>query len=929
MILAGEGTTIVLGVGNDAAELFFEVQPDGSGGLPAGQLVPNNFYSDPETRAVLHVRFDQPVSPRAENLTSQRLRLEYEDGAGEWILMNSLIVLEANCTGTGASVRITPQGVLPQGRPMRVVVTPQFEDLVGDRNASPLQKFALMTAAAEVDGGGASVDTADEFLELYLDEAFEDVEAPLPAPRADWGPDGLAAAFDFDGTGGPAGTLDIHVAPGTDVVFDTTQTLFFGGPGGLATHSQLAVNGRLDVRNLFIPLGSSMRIQGPNAATIYASGTVTIEGTLSVNGGNAKSVFTLNTPTQPEAGAAGQGGGGDGGTGSFLTTQVTPRGGNGEGGFGVPNLGGEGGESGYSDNAGAGGTQRRAAGGGGGQLGHNQEVENTTGPELVLCPDQARIGLDAESGFTGHDLALSSQGNHIPWGGHVGPSPFGILEGIENDFLGTKVMNIGQADEQLVVGELPSAIAGSGGGAGGDATKTVGGVYPPLTLINVDQDKGAGGGGGGGSLTILALGDITVGPQGLISARGGHGNGGENTSGVNRVGGGSGGGSGGHLVLQTAGVIDFSAASTQVNSPALDAKGGQGGEGAGGNGGASQGETGVNGDAKHIGFDNPPVGTDNGYLTGENGIDPACAVGANITRAAGGDGGPGLIQLHVGTLATDIQYPSNVANLRTISSPVPHGYDPHNNVWRDQLLPVFGRLSSAQSTWIALGEPAVDPNAPTPESIAFLFEGTDPGTGLIETTAGVVNAQAPLLTAAALILDAGDTTNRTALMDATALVGGADEIYLRNTGLLRNFRFTVAGDPFEVVVASYDSGTSMLSVVVDSSIAGLAGAVELIPRYFGVTTAGVEDALPDSASVTVSFELMGEKYASAPASEPDVVVSTFMTDLAAATAGINQSWYAIRFIRYRVEFDITNNIVDLDAGTPRPTLDFLRLPFRF
>ena len=73
------------------------------------------------------------------------------------------------------------------------------------------------------------------------------------------------------------------------------------------------------------------------------------------------------------------------------------------------------------------------------------------------------------------------------------------------------------------------------------------------------DEKGSGGGGGGGSLEILALGSITFGPTGQIVCRGGSGGGGENTIFLNRVGGGSGGGSGGHVILQTASAIDFTA----------------------------------------------------------------------------------------------------------------------------------------------------------------------------------------------------------------------------------------------------------------------------------------------------------------------------------------------------------------------------------
>ncbi len=854
--------------------------------------------------------------------------MQYFDGA-EWRPVVTDVFLESNCEGTGASVIVTPVGILPQGRLMRLVVSPELEDIVGDRNSSPVDNFALMTADAIVDGGGNPLVTADEVLDEFLGTTLEDSVAALSAPRADWGGGSLKAGFAFDGTGGPGGEFDLHIQPNTVVVFDTTSTLFFGGPGGLPQFSQLAVNGRLDVNNLYIPASSQLRISGPNPAVILATGTVTIEGRLSADGSGASPVFTLNTPTQPESGASGQGGGGDGGIGSFLTNQVTQRGGNGQGPGGTPNQGGEGGESGWSTVSSGNGVQRRAAGGGGGVFGHDQQelIEATppTDPS-VLCDDQAIYGLDAENGFPGHANATSSQGEHIPYGGMRGAGPFGVLPGIENDFLGTKVANIGTPEESLVTGELNHAIGGSGGGAGGDATFVGSGeAYPPQELINNRQDKGCGGGGGAGALTILALGDIIVTSTGTISAIGGFGSGGENTAGVNRVGGGSGGGSGGHLILQTAGRVDLSQASSTVK--AIDARGGQGGEGAGGAGGANTTEqNNIASDAKHIGQNNSP-GNDNIF----DFVDPTCRnnlVGNGVVRAAGGDGGPGLIQLHVGDIDNDFLYPGgNESALASVVRPVPHGYNQVDLEWDDHLLPIFGRFSMAQSKWISVGEATVDPVSSTLGDIAFLFGGTNPADGLVNATAEVVDQLAPLLTEGAPVLDAGDPTDRTLLMDASSLAGGNDAVYTRNPNLLRNFSLVIGAETFSVASASYNSSTDELALTVPSDLSTAAGAVELRPRYFSVTTSGVANALPSSSSIKIEFDL----FAVDPDDEAETSTTGFVNNLAGEdlnALGIDPG-HAVRFMRYRVTFDITQGVADLDSNTPLPGLDFLRLPFRF
>jgi len=730
----------------------FTRQDDGSGELENGSLVPNNFYSAVDTQITIYLEFNQPVSPTVDNISASRLRLEYQTLLGEWISLPTELELAANCTSTGATVRMQPIGILPQDRPMRVVVTAQFEDLVGDRNIVDLDRFALMHTAAQLDHEGNPADSADEFLEPFnpFDNRFEDVTAALDAPRGEWGnettgAEGLQAAFAFNGTGGINGEFDLKIRTGTEVVFDTTSTLFIGGPNFSPQYSQLSVGGRLDVRHLLVEEGGILRCQGPNPVRILASGNVVVRGTISCDGSSAAPVFTLDTPNQPESGAAGQCGGGDGGTGSYLTTQVTPKGQAGYGAFQVAGLGGEGGESGY--NSSSAGSARRTAGGGGGRLGPDMLHYGDDG--VTICAYEWAQGLNAESGFPGMDTAVSSQGAHIPYGGHIGPSPFNEAFGTIDDFYGTKRANFGTALEELVVGELPKPWAGAGGGAGGDATQTD--TYPPTEFIYSKQDKGAGGGGGAGAITVLALGSIVFEDMGTITAIGGHGSGGENTGGVDRIGGGSGGGSGGHIILQAGQKVDFSGAflggESGVTRPeqlfhSVNARGGQGGAGASNAGGADGSETPLRkADAKHRGTSTPANPDDNPWIplvpdTCVNYITTLLGSGHKwVIRAAGGDGSPGLVQIHVGNLSGlpsehDVVYPDDdILNMRDLCWPAPHGFDELEYQWVDQLLPSFGRFSKTQSAWIPLGAASVVPG-PTPKALTFLFDVIDTSTGL-------------------------------------------------------------------------------------------------------------------------------------------------------------------------------------------------------
>ncbi len=925
-----QGTRVELGGGSSV--LPFAIDPTGEGNLGTFEI-PLNLYSDVDSRVEILVEVNQPVSPTDENISQDRIQVQFEEATGSWVTFPTHVSLDANCTDTGSLLRLTPLGVLPQNRALRVILKPEFEDLVGDRNILPLEDFAVMRSGT-FEEDGVAVEYADDFLEDFVLSgselgSFEDEEAVFDTPKAEWGEVspgvyGVRPSFDFDGTGGPGGDFDWHIGANQTVILDTTSTLIIGGPGGVPTATQLVINGMVNIRDLYIPENSVLKIQGPNPAVFLCAGEVRIEGELDISGNNAKPVFTLNTPFQPEPGASGNGGGGAGGTGSYLTNQVTPRGGNGFGAFDTPGAGGQGGESGWNSNTGNYGQFRGAAGGGGGTLGLDVVLDDG-------CYDQTALGLDAENGFAGHPQANAATrpGETLPWGGLAADRPFTDINGTQDDFWGTMRKDFGTGNEVLVEGELISPWPASGGGAGGDATRAT--DYPPSDLLNSDQDKGCGGGGGAGSLTILALGKISMGTNGKITARGGHGSGGENTNYVNRIGGGSGGGAGGHIVLQTAQQIDLSELPQNGNpnaAPSILARGGQGGAGYNNAGGADDNELTPQADAHHDGSAN-----DNPF---EEPLPPQCAVQTGIIVSAGGDGGPGLIQFHVGTLPDDVIGPfSDEGLVRDAVKPAPVGYDIGTGVsdagWVDQLLPIFGRLSKAQSKWIPLGGASIDPDDPAdPDPIQFLFDGTDPDTGLVETTTEVVADLPAILAPAAAVETPGlpdvAADGRTMLFDG-AEIPVDDAIYRRNPNLFRRFRLRVGVEDHDVTAAAYDEETGVLSLTVESDLP-TTGMVEVFPRYFAVSTNGVADAMPDSSTVLVSFQATGANSLGDPDESAifpgNNAWATDVDDLSGALGNTD-----FRFFRFQMSFDILADNSDLSFNTPRPIVDFLRIPFRF
>ena len=391
---------------------------------------------------------------------------------------------------------------------------------------------------------------------------------------------------------------------------------------------QSVTNGVVVVDSMTITPDSTLRVVGPNPLKVFVRGDVTIEGKLDLSGFHAQNVQSLNLATQPKPGGAGAAGGGNGGTASFITTASTPQGGSGFGAFGAPNQGGQGGESGYS-----GGANRnlwRPGGGGGGAF--------ADASSRRLADDFGTEGLAAQAGWSGMDTTDPDVAALLPDAGAFGavtgsippnggqPGPDAFADGRPgNDFWG-----LGFGADGLVGGELNALLAGAGGGAGGDAI--FGDTFPSPVFVDPNSNnltpfdfQGAGGGGGGGGLHLVVLGDVIVGPEGCILANGGNGGAGESTFFIDRVGGSGGGGSGGHLVIETAGRVDISA--VRPGHVAISAVGGEGGLG------------------MPIGAN--PEGTNEFDVLFE-------ALERPVNQ--GGDGGPGVIQLHlIGTSPQELR----------------------------------------------------------------------------------------------------------------------------------------------------------------------------------------------------------------------------------------------------------------------------------
>lgn len=922
--------------GNSANRVYFEFDPvtqTYSTEIP-GFLVPVNLYSDVDTQVAVLLEFNQPVSPSAGNINSQRLRLEFNDGAGQWKALNTRVELIANCTTTGgATVRLDPVGILPEASQFRAVVLPGFQDLSGETNLLALDKFAV--APTETVGFMSLTppdEQGDELLEEFVIggtsiDSFEDTGVLFDTSPALWGAGKLTAGFTFAGTGGPGGDFDVVVGPGDTLGFDTNSTQVIGGPGGIPTTVVTVVGGVLDCRDLIIQDTGLMRVTGPNPIVINASRNVIIRGTLDISGFSAKDVATLNTGHQPEVGGNGAAGGGRGGNANSVLNNSTPRGDRGFGAFNVPNGGGQGGESGYAA-ANMGKNARRPGGGGGGGFGPRQFRLDPVNPGTPLATYE---GLN---GFDGNPNSRGAETNQSPAkGGLLGPSPFADSDPT-NDFFGVRPYIVQTPTGPMttfVQGELPTIWSGAGGGGGGNAVPSDQFPQPNWTIQS--DEKGGGGAGAAGAIDIRALDEIIFGVNGRIVAEGGTGAAGENTNLLDHIGGSGGGGSGGHVILQTAAVIDFTDGGMNIQS-------------------------------------NWPIGeTGFSFISTKGGPGGPGSTSAGWSR--GGRGGPGIIQLHVPDPVTKPGTPPGSgigATTGDIYVPLIAALeaDPLNRMTEPPgfaMVPTFGARSKARSKWISIGGADQDPSGSL-NPVEFFFGGVDttPGAtqGAVLASGGAVTELAPILggTGADLVNASGDAATQAsgAVLDIGNLGGTLDalindasvpskDVYLRTPDLLKNFilRLTSSASAtsfqdFNVVDATFQDAALpadvVLSLRVDVAsgtlndfIAGLGGGTayfSLIPRFFRVVTDGVPDSLPVNSQVKIQFEATGADVFGNP--DPVNILVPLTGDISLFN-GLAPG--ALRFFRFQVEFDLDAGGAGLTVATKPVSLEFLRVPFRF
>lgn len=881
--------------------------------LDPPQRLPLNLFNDSATRVAFVIALDQTIDPSSENLA--RVRLEFRGESGPWRPLGAGVEVEELCGARGSTLRIEPRGVLPPDSRVRVVLAAGFADRRGHARMHDADDFAVVRSSE------APTPLADAVVEEFDDAERADFEFAGGDSTAVWAHGALSSSFGLPGTsepGGPDGEFDWRVPAGSTLWLDTTLARITGGPGFLPTTERTIEGGVIDARHVHIEAGATVRVQGPNPLVILATGDVTIDGRIDVSGFSALGAIRSHTYMfggRPllEPGGHGAAGGGRGGDGHPDGFGFSSQGAAGSGAFDVSALGGRGGETGWSVSYDM--DDRRGAGGGGGRFG--PDAPNTTTGAGSF--DQRRIGLDAESGFD----ALETDNGAIygagpARGGAIAPSPFADGDPA-NDFFGAAIDG---ASGARIDGELQRPWAGSGGGGGGDAVVSPGGMWPPSGSSYAGQGEFAGGGGGGGgAVRIVALGEIRFGSSGSIRARGGSGAGGVSSLFINRVGGAGGGGAGGHVILESARRVVF--AGNASAQPQILATGGQGGAGKANVGGAYRGANGV---VETLPKDDacPP-----GYAT----------TGANPCRGhvhgAGGDSGPGLVQIHVPNGLADVALPSG-ATLADVSAP------PALCEWgTTRLVPSVSFASRGRSEWIALGRGGFDPTSGGDTRPAFWFDGIEPSDGRVTTNARAV-ALAPPIYGPLPLASAPSTPNVCGggwalAIDASAWHSSGLGYLLANPWLLRGAvvaAHSIGGSiatRFEVVAVDL-AGGSRLRLWVDGDGPRLGDIavpgwsdVSIHPSWLDVATDGVRHALPDDSALYPRFQ---GTIADAGGAPDEGAASALTSDMDALSS--YASAIGLDFLRFDVRFVVAPHVAPSgETRVPRLALDALRIPFRY
>ncbi|MBI3819136.1 MAG: Ig-like domain-containing protein [Planctomycetes bacterium] len=964
--IAADGTTTTQDFGNNA-------------------VVPTNKFVGPSVFFTL--TFDQPILPSPSNIVSTNvdLRFEFPAGSGNYTSIPTSIQLVENCTAAGAKVRITPLGLLPGGRKLRMIIGQGFSDIKGETNPFPVN-IPFDPLKEPTSQTPASPSDFDAITETFNDKSHLDTNSGFVEPLANWGNGAVQAAFNFPGQ---QTDFELIVGTGQTVVIDTTATTLAVQDSQSNPGTASFVNGNIYLRKLTVNNGGTIIGQGPNPLRFFVNDTVTINngGIINVKGVDAVDVATLLTACVfPQQGGAGQCGGGDGGLGNPVTSQSCSQGGTGNGPFNGLNGGGVGGESALVALTSGGQPcyepeDYHGGGGGGGSYSTSGEKGNN-GTDTTYTYSSCNVpqgvsavnpnkspagGISGIRPFTNAFVVDDFYGSMIAKQGTISSAPatnqikvttagffnttpvtgdvgryVAVIKGnataswedgttnctnspqdptlcFRSRVQVRKINTVNTTDTitmaaptfsgtlnapafgdivvvfgagNTVQGELTTPLGGQGGGGGGNAIQST--TFPNPNVCTQDR-KGGGGGGGGGILEIRALNTVTI--LGTLDASGGAGAAGENTIGIDRIGGGGGGGSGGTIIVESA--------SSAVNAISVV-------------NGAVIGKVYCRGGSRGAGL----------FAVFTDPVAPSTPSG----MGHGGRGGKGLVQFHVPTNA-QFSFPTN--------QPSGTNFDPNPLI----MTTTFGPITRARSTWYDTGA-GLAAGLPV-----YAFGGvcTQAACGLtgevIADASGNVDTNNPVLasntiTVSAANLTANSVTLPFAQVNVPANAKAAEPMTLvndlikvgSNVGAITG----VSMPDSNTIILTTDNNTSTNPTALNTGIGlGSSPAWNLIGRFFEV-----DKVDPLTSNVTPNFiqpklQAGGNRvqiqFQGANADvNGNVDLNTVVPPLNVDAFGTADPTVltGARFVRFTTTFN-TATVGSVGPGSFQPRVNFFKMVFRF
>ncbi len=277
-----------------------------------------NFFTSPDR--IIEIHFDQSIDARATNLSAEKIRILYSDEevpanpAGFTfsypstnILPGTLLVAENCRVSGGAILHFYVSGLLPVNRMLQLEVDNRFRDIVGEETVAVQQWAPFATPSlSEVYSEWAWIPgtpTIDEFSDAYESTAGIALEAGLAHTLADFSNGTATASFDFPGQFVPEDADFYFADPYQEIntdgnsVFMTTHA-----PPDHPARQFLIQHGVLYCNDFEVASFSTLKIRGSNPFQVFASGNVSIYGSLEINGNNAQWPTSLNSPQFPQGG---------------------------------------------------------------------------------------------------------------------------------------------------------------------------------------------------------------------------------------------------------------------------------------------------------------------------------------------------------------------------------------------------------------------------------------------------------------------------------------------------------------------------------------------------------------------------------------------------------------------------------------------------